>query len=90
MRYKYNENTKRHDVKAQFSWWSPIFGEDDTKLVRDTLGAAIQPFVAELRDQSNNEDDGEISDQFHGDGTDQDDEKDSDKKKIEEGSEKKR
>ena len=59
---KINENSQRRDVKAKLSWWSPIFGEDDIKLVRDTLGAAIQPFLAE----------------FHEDGSDQDDAIDSD------------
>ena len=44
----------------------PIFGEDDIKRVRETLGEAIQPFLAE---------DG---DQFHGECTDQDGENDSD------------
>ena len=64
---KINEDAQMCDVKAKFSWWSPIFSEDDTaKLVRDTLGAAIQPFLAELGDQ------------FHGDGSNQDDETDSD------------
>ena len=71
---KINEDAKGHDLKAKFSWWSPIFGEDDIKLVRDTLGEAIQPFLAEFRDQRYNE---EISDQFHGNGSDQDDEEDS-------------
>ena len=63
---KINENEKGRDVNAKFLWWSPIFFEDDIKLVRDTLGEAIQPFLDEL------------SDRFHGDGCDQDDEMDSD------------
>ena len=72
---KYNENAKGDDVKAKFSWWSPIFGEDDIKLVRNTLGAAIQPFIAELRDQSTNEDDEEISSERNDeDGSEQSDE----------------
>ena len=63
---KINEDVKGRNVIAKFSKWSPIFGEDDIKRIRDTLGAAIQPFLAEL------------SDQFHGDGKDQDDEAGSD------------
>ena len=63
---KINEDAKGRNVKAKFSWWSPIFGEDDIKLVRDTLGVAIQPFLSEL------------SDQFHGDGSDRDGKIDSD------------
>ena len=63
---KINEDAKGRNVKAKFSWWSPIFGDDDIKQVRDTLGAAIQPFLSEL------------SDQFHGDGSDHYDKADSD------------
>ena len=64
---KINEDAKGRDVEAKFSWWSPIFFEDDIRRVRDTLGAAIQPFL-----------DDELSDRLHGDGSDQDDEIDSD------------
>jgi len=61
---KINEDADGHDVKAKFSWWSPIFGEDDIELVRKTLAEAIQPFLAEHHDQRDNEDDPEeISDQ---------------------------
>ena len=63
---KISEDAKGRDVEAKFSWWSPIFFEDDIKRVRDTLGEAIQPFLDEL------------SDQFRGDGSNQDDEIDSD------------
>lgn len=59
---KINVDAKKRNVIAKFSWWSPIFGEDDIKVVRDTLGAAIQPFLTE----------------FHEDGSDQDDAIDSD------------
>ena len=84
---KYDENAKGDDVKAKFSWWSPVFGEDDIKLVRKTLGAAIQPFIAELRDQSNNEDDEEISGEENDEeGSEQIDERDSERN-DEDGSE---
>ena len=45
---KINENAKGQNIKPKFSWWSPIFFEDDIKRVRNTLGAAIQPFLAEV------------------------------------------
>ena len=45
---KINENSKGRNIKPKFSWWSPIFFEDDIKRVRNTLGAAIQPFLAEV------------------------------------------
>ena len=48
---KINEDAQGDNVIAKFSWWSPIFGEDDIKRVRDTLGAAIQPFLADRSDQ---------------------------------------
>lgn len=74
---KINEDAKGRDVIPKFSWWSPVFLEDDIKRVRYTLGAAIQPFLAEL------------SDRFHGDGSDQDHEIDTEKsgdQDMEEGS----
>ena len=78
---KINEDAQGREVKAKLSWWSPIFGQDDIKRVRDTLGEAIQPFLAEL------------SDRFHGECTDQDGENDGDQgtekggdQDIEEGS----
>ena len=82
---KINEDANGHGVlEAKFSWWSPIFGEDDIKLVRDTLGVAIQPFIAGLRDQCCNEDDEAVSDQDDEMDSDQDIEKGSDQ--DEEGS----
>lgn len=48
---KFNENAEGHSVKTKFSWWSPIFGENDKKRVRDDLGAAIQPYLDKLGDQ---------------------------------------
>ena len=60
---KINEDANGHDVKAKFSWWSPIFGKDDIELVRKTLAKAIQPILAERHDQRDNENDEEISDQ---------------------------
>ena len=85
---KYNEDATGHDVKAKFSWWSPMFGEHEKELVRNTLGKAIQPFHDKFRrNQSHSEVDGGIGDQFHEDGSDQDEEKDSDHGSMKEGSE---
>jgi len=65
-----------------------MFGEHEKELVRNTLGEAIQPFHAKFRrNQSHSEVDGEIGDQFHEDGSDQDEEKDCDHGSMKEGSE---
>ena len=70
---KINEDATRRDVKAKFSWWSPIFGEDDIKLVRETLGAAIQPFLTDDEEISDQEDEA-YSNQEIEEGGDQDNE----------------
>lgn len=76
---KINEDVNGHGVaEATFSWWSPIFGEDDIKQVRDTLGVAIQPFFAGPRDQWFSNDDEAISDQDDEKHSDQDYEEGSD------------
>ncbi|KAJ7376962.1 hypothetical protein OS493_031234 [Desmophyllum pertusum] len=50
---KINEDAQRDDIVAKFSWWSPIFTEEDNNQVRDTLGAAIQPFLGQCDDLAN-------------------------------------
>ncbi|KAL9963505.1 hypothetical protein ACROYT_G027016, partial [Oculina patagonica] len=45
---KFNEDAQGNNIEAKFSWWSPIFVEDDTiNQVRNTLGGVIQPFLDE-------------------------------------------
>ena len=75
---KINVDAKKRNVIAKFSWWSPIFGEDDIKVVRDTLGAAIQPFLAEFHEDGSDQDDAIDSDQDTDKGGDQDNEEGSD------------
>ena len=43
--------TYRHNFKAKFSWWSPIFSSHDIANVRDHLGGVIQPFIGENDNQ---------------------------------------
>ena len=38
------------DIIANFSWWSPIFTEDERKNVREHLGEVIKPFTEERED----------------------------------------
>ena len=52
---KINEDPKGQDVKAKFSWWSPTFTKDDIKQVRDSLGAAIQPFLHQHHDENDDQ-----------------------------------
>ena len=42
---KINEDENRHNIEAEFSWWSPKFSENEIDRVRDTLRAAIEPFL---------------------------------------------
>ncbi|XP_068678222.1 uncharacterized protein [Montipora foliosa] len=93
---KIHDDANGHgDLEAKFSWWSPIFGEDDIKLVRDTLAIAIQPFLAGLGDQCDNEEDEAVSDhedemdsdQDIEEGSDEIDEEGGDQNDDEEGSE---
>ena len=43
--------TYRHNFKAKFTWWSPIFSSHDIANVRDHLGGVIQPFIGENDNQ---------------------------------------
>lgn len=43
---KINEDAQGDDIIAKFSWWSPVFTEDDRKEVRDTLEDAVRPFIS--------------------------------------------
>ena len=44
---KINKDAEGQDVNAKFSWWSPKFDVNDITEVRNTLGKAIQPFLAD-------------------------------------------
>lgn len=44
---KINQDLQRNAIMARLSWWSPIFTAYEITQVRDTLQAAIQPFVGE-------------------------------------------
>ena len=41
---KINEDAQGGDIIAKFSWWSPLFTEQDILDVRSTLGDALGPF----------------------------------------------
>ena len=43
---KFNEDEEGNPVSANFSWWSPKFGDDDRTTVQNTLEQAISPFLA--------------------------------------------
>lgn len=45
---KINEDENGHEIEETLSWWSPIFTEEDKKLVRDTLDDAIRPFCSDI------------------------------------------
>lgn len=47
---KINEDERRHVIEAELSWWSPKFSGSEIDHVRDTLRAAIEPFVAAEKD----------------------------------------
>lgn len=47
---KINEDENGHDIEAEFSWWSPKFSENEIDRVRDTLRAAIEPFLGKEND----------------------------------------
>jgi len=42
---KINEDAQGDDIIAKFSWWSPLFTEQDIQEVRRTLGDALRPFL---------------------------------------------
>lgn len=42
---KINEDAQGDDIIAKFSWWSPLFTEQDILDVRRTLGDALRPFL---------------------------------------------
>ena len=47
---KINEDERRNVIEAELSWWSPKFSGSEIDHVRDTLRAAIEPFVAAEKD----------------------------------------
>ncbi|KAJ7376965.1 hypothetical protein OS493_031237 [Desmophyllum pertusum] len=59
-----NEDAQGDDINAKFSWWSPKFTKDDQNQVRDTLGAAIQPFLGQYDDPVNLQNQFATSDAF--------------------------
>lgn len=48
---KINEDENGHNIEAEFSWWSPKFSENEIDRVRDTLRAAIEPFLGKENDK---------------------------------------
>lgn len=48
---KISEDEDGNDVKARFSWWSPVFIADETTKVRLHLKKVIQPFLDEGNDE---------------------------------------
>lgn len=50
---KINEDAQGDDILAKFSWWSPVFTENDNRGLRDTLGDILEPFMIDRRDSLN-------------------------------------
>ena len=47
---KINEDAQGDDILAKFSWWSPVFTENDNIKVRDTFEDTLRPFMIDPRD----------------------------------------
>ena len=50
---KINKDAQGDDILAKFSWWSPVFTENDNIRVRDTLEDILKPFMIDRRDSLN-------------------------------------
>ena len=47
---KINEDLQGDDIKARFSWWSPVFTEEKKRDVREFFGKTLRSFIDPVRD----------------------------------------